>query len=290
MSAKPETIRRSPIAGSWYPGSERGLATAVDSYLQRVDTPPVDGELIALISPHAGYAYSGQTAACAYHQLEGREYDTVVVLGPSHRAWVGDYAVSAEDAYQTPLGLVPIDHDLIATLAERIPLRHLQGDTEHALEIQLPFLQRQLGAFRLVPLLMSADAPAAAERLAAALAGIARERAAAGRRTLFVASSDLHHIENYAEVARRDQAVVDAVDAYDLAALRSALMAPGSTVCGRIPILTVMHAARALGADRARVLHHTNSADVTGQRVPGQYTVGYMAAAIYQRPDESRAP
>ena len=124
--------------------------------------------------------------------------------------------------------------------------------------------------------------PAVAERLASSLAAIVRERAAAGRRTLLVASSDLHHIENYAEVVRRDQAVVEAVDAFDLAGLRAALMTPDSTVYGRMPILTVTHAGRTLGADRARVLHHTNSGDVTGQRMAGQYTVGYMAAAIYR--------
>ncbi|MBN1657195.1 MAG: AmmeMemoRadiSam system protein B [Anaerolineae bacterium] len=282
MRARPETIRRSPIAGSWYPGAERSLAKTVDGYLQQIDEPPIEGELIALVSPHAGYAYSGQTAAYAYRQLEGRAYDAVVLLGPSHRAWVGDYAVSAEDAYQTPLGLVPVDHDLIAALAEQVPLRQIEGDAEHALEIQLPFLQRQLDVFSLVPILMSADTPAAAERLATALVGIIHNRAAAGRRTLLVASSDLHHIENYADVVRRDQTVVEAVAAYDLDALRLALMAPGSTVCGRMPILTVMHAGRALGADHACVLHHTNSGDVTGQRVPGQYTVGYMAAAVYR--------
>ncbi|MFL7809154.1 MAG: AmmeMemoRadiSam system protein B [Anaerolineae bacterium] len=282
MCARSETIRRSPIAGSWYPGTERRLADMVDGYLQRVDQPLIEGDLVALISPHAGYTYSGQTAAYAYHQLDGRAYDTVILLGPSHRAWVGDYAVSAEDAYQTPLGLVPVDHDLSADLADLVPLHEVQGDMEHSLEIQLPFLQRQLDTFSLVPILMSADAPAAAERLAAALADVVRARAETGRRTLLVASSDLHHIENYEQVVQRDRTVVEAVDAYDLAALKMALIAPGSTVCGRMPILAVMHAGRALGADHARVLYHTNSADVTGQRVPGQYTVGYMAAAIFQ--------
>ncbi|MGD8399296.1 MAG: AmmeMemoRadiSam system protein B, partial [Anaerolineae bacterium] len=242
----------------------------------------VAGELIGLISPHAGYAYSGPTAAHAYHQIEGRTYDTVVLLGPSHRAWVGDYAASAEDAYRTPLGLVPVDHEFAAALGAELPLRRVQGDAEHSLEIQLPFLQRQLGSFRLVPIMMSADAPAAAEVLASALARLIQERAQAGQRTLLVASSDLHHIDNYDLVVRRDQAVVEAVGAYDLDGLTSVLMSPGSSVCGRMPILAVLRAGKALGANRANVLHHTNSGDVTGQQAPGQYTVGYMAAAIYR--------
>ncbi|MGD2205859.1 MAG: AmmeMemoRadiSam system protein B [Anaerolineae bacterium] len=278
----PESIRQSTIAGSWYPGSEQSLARAVDDYLARVDQPPVEGELLGLISPHAGYAYSGQVAAYAYRQLERREPDTVVLMGPSHRAWVGDYAVSSEDAYKTPLGLVPLDQAFIADLVTQISLRRVRRDAEHSLEIQLPFLQRQLGEFRLVPIMMSADDPAAARRLAAALAETIRQRPKDDGRVLLVASSDMHHIENYDEVVRRDKPVVEAIAAYDLETLTSLLSAPGSSVCGRMPILAALHAAKTLGADSTKILHHTNSGDVTGNRRRGQYTVGYMAAAVYK--------
>ncbi len=281
-TSSPRTIRPSVIAGSWYPGTENALARTVDEYLAHMDQEPIAGDLLGLISPHAGYVYSGQTAAYAYHHLENRQFDTVVLMGPSHRAWVGGVAASTEDAYATPLGLVPLDQDLIATLGGKLTLHPVCRDQEHALEIQLPFLQRQLGDFALVPLMMNADEPQAAWRLAAALAEVIQQRSAEGKRTLLVASSDLHHIPDYAEVVRRDRAVVDAVGAYDLEALTQRLMDPRSSVCGRIPILAVLHAARQLGADATRVLHYTNSGDVTGQRTPGQYTVGYMAAAVYR--------
>jgi AmmeMemoRadiSam system protein B len=238
--------------------------------------------LIGLISPHAGYAYSGQTAAYAYHQLQGLRVDTVVLMGPSHRAWVGDYAVSAEDAYETPLGLVPLDRAFIAELDERVSLQPVRHDAEHSLEIQLPFLQRQLHSFRLVPIMISADDPATARRLASALSEIIRQRSEGGERVLLVASSDMHHIDNYDQVVHRDQLVVDAVAAYDLEALTPLLMDPRCSVCGRMPILAALHAGKALAADAVQVLYHTTSGDVTGQRQPGQYTVGYMAAAIYQ--------
>ena len=283
MSAsESQKIRHSVIAGTWYPGTERGLARTVDEYLSQVDQPLVPGKLWGLISPHAGYAYSGQTAAHAYHQLQGREVDTIVLMGPSHRAWVGDYAVSSEDAYETPLGRVMLDRAFIADLETRIPLRRVERDAEHSLEIQLPFLQRQLDDFRLVPIMISADDPATARHLATALVETIRQRSTENGHTLLVASSDLHHIENYDEVVRRDQPVVDAIAAYDLETLTKLFMAPGCSVCGRMPILTALHAARALGADAVRVLHHTNSGDVTGQRRSGQYTVGYMSAAIIQ--------
>jgi MEMO1 family protein len=276
------SVRRSVIAGSWYPGGAQELARTVDGYLARVDREPIAGELLGLISPHAGYAYSGQTAAYAYHQLEGRPVSRVILMGPSHRAWWGDFAVSTEEAYETPLGRVAVDQPLVAALADRLPLRRVQGDAEHSLEIQLPFLQRQLGDFRLVPIMTGADDPAAAIQMAAALADILRTQPETQGRILLVASSDLHHIEDYDEVVRRDRQVVDAIADLDLERLTSLLMSPRSSVCGRIPILTVLHAAKALGANSVQVLHHTNSGDVTGQRQAGQYTVGYMAAAIYK--------
>ena len=277
-----KTVRHSVIAGTWYPGDGPGLARTVDRYLDRVDQAPVNGELLGLVSPHAGYAYSGQTAAYAYKQLVGRSVNTVVLMGPSHRAWVGDYAVNVEAAYETPLGLVPLDQEFIAELSGRVPLERIRRDVEHSLEIQLPFLQRVLGEFSLVPILMSADDPAVVQRLALALAESIRLRDGGDGRVLLVASSDMHHIENYDEVVRRDQAVVDAIAAYDLESLKAVLMGPRSTVCGRMPILVVLHAARSLGADAVQVLHHTTSGDVSGDRRPGQYTVGYMAAAVYR--------
>jgi len=281
--SEPQSVRHSVIAGSWYPGTKAGLTHTIDEYLGRVAAEPlVPGQLIGLICPHAGYAYSGPTAAYAYHQLRGRDVETVVLMGPSHRAWVGDYAVSVEDAYETPLGLVPLDLDFIAALASRVSLTRVRRDAEHSLEIQLPFLQRRLADFRLVPIMMSADDPAAARQLATALVDTIREQPEHLERTLLVASSDLHHIEDYDQVVRRDRRVVDAVAACDLEALTAALMDRHSTVCGRMPILTVFHAGQALGANQAKVLYHTNSGDVTGDREPGQYTVGYMAAALYR--------
>ena len=281
-TSKSPKVRRSPIAGRWYPGSRRSLARTVDEYLSNVTQPLVEGGLLGLISPHAGYAYSGQTAAHAYHQLQGRQVDTVVLMGPSHRAWVGDYAVNAEDAYETPLGRVALDEAFIADLEAHLSLQRVERDAEHSLEIQLPFLQQQLANFRLVPIMISADDPAVARHLASALAETIGGRSGDDGRVLLVASSDLHHIENYDEVVRRDQPVVDAIAAYDLETLTPLLMAPGCSVCGRMPILTALHAAGMLGADRVQILDHTNSGDVTGQRRAGGYTVGYMAAAIYR--------
>jgi AmmeMemoRadiSam system protein B len=256
------------------------LAEAVGGYLADVRLPSIPGELVGLISPHAGYAYSGQTAAYAYHLLGDHSVDIVVLLGPSHRAWVGEYATNEEAAYETPLARTAIDKDFLGDLANFVTLRRVRGDREHSLEIQLPFLQRQLGEFRLVPIMMSADHPASAQTLAAGLVEVIRTRTQDGVRCLLVASSDLHHSHDYAEVTESDQQVVEALATYDLDRITALLADRSSTVCGRMPILTILHACKGLGADAIRILHHTNSGDVTGQRGAGQYTVGYLAAGL----------
>jgi AmmeMemoRadiSam system protein B len=289
-AAVPGTVRHSRFAGSWYPGDAQDLKRTVEDYIARVDQPLLPDRPLGLISPHAGYVYSGQTAAYAYRQLEGRSVSTVVILAPSHRAWFDPPAVSMEAAYETPLGRVPIDRDWVEALSARIPLQPIRGDREHALEIQLPFLQVMLGSFRLVPLLVSADDPDKARQLAHALSETASQAPGAGRDLLLVASSDMHHIPDYDEVLRRDEPVVDAVAAYDLPALTRLLMDRHCSVCGRIPILVVLEACKLLGADFVRVLHHTTSGDVTGERRAGEYTVGYMAAAVFQRTSPSLPP
>jgi len=161
-------------------------------------------------------------------------------------------------------------------------VQRIRRDSEHAVEIQVPFLQAVLGTFRLLPLLLSSDDPGLPLRLAQALSEAAREPPWSAGGLLFVASSDLHHIDDYDEVVRRDRRVVDAIAAFDLDRLAVLLTQRDCTVCGRIPILAVLHACRMLGADVAHVLHHTNSGDITGIRRPGQYTVGYLSAAALQ--------
>jgi len=270
-----DTIRHSPIAGSWYPGTARELRAALDAYLAAAAPVVPPGALRALIAPHAGYAYSGPTAAHSYRQVQPGAYDTVIIAGPSHFAWVGDFAVSAESAYETPLGAVALDEEWIAALGRLLPVRRVRGDREHAIEIQLPFLQRILGDFRFVPLLMNADTLDVCAALGRAIAEASR-----GKRILLVASSDMDHMDNHADVVTHDADVRRAVASFDLGAMAAVLLDPAYTVCGRAPILTMAAAAQSLGAARAQMLYHTTSGDVTGRTEPGHYTVGYLSAAL----------
>ncbi len=281
----PRTVRPSAIAGSWYPGSPRALEKMVDDFLAQASSTATADEIVGLISPHAGYMYSGPTAGHAYRQLDGLDLDVVVLLGPSHYEDYGPVSVTANKFYSTPLGEVPLALDLIEDLGTSVPITRVERDREHSLEIQLPFLQRVLGRFELIPLLLSLplyilgpQAQAPVEALAAALARVVR-----GRRVVLVASTDLSHLPDYAAVEESDARLAKLIEAYDLTALQSYLMEGRQCrACGDAAVVAMLSAARDLGADRTRILYRTNSGDVTGAREHSDYTVGYMAAGAYR--------
>ncbi len=278
-------VRESAIAGAWYPGSAPALRRTVEGYLANVSPFPLPGPILALVSPHAGYTYSGQVAAHAFAQARGRSYRRVVLLGPLHRpirgSRLGALMAPAEDAYRTPLGDVLLDRPFLAALGERAPITTVRGDEEHSLEIELPFLQVTLGDFRLAPIMLGehiAD-PGALARLtqfAVALADLWDEE------TLIVASTDLTHAHSYAEVVHTDRGLVDLVAAFDVDGLAEALAAGRVQACGAAGLVAALRACQKLGARGAQVLNYASSGDVTGDKRPGAYTVGYLAAAVYR--------
>jgi AmmeMemoRadiSam system protein B len=276
-SVDPKNVRKSVIAGTWYPGSASALANTIDGFLAAVDVPPIQGELKGLVSPHAGYSYSGGVAAHAYKQLEAREYPTVVVVSPVHQPYSGRYLATRKSYYETPFGLVPVDTELLGQLGKEIGLTLLDQDGEHSLEIQLPFLQHMLGEFALLPVMMGDQSLSACQQLSAALVKVL-----AGKDALLVASSDLAHLHDYQQVVEHDRVVQKFVNDFDPEGLAQSLAREEAQACGGGPIVTVMLAARERGADRAEVLKYMNSGDVTGIRTPGQYTVGYLAGALYK--------
>ncbi len=276
MDTIQRSIRRSALAGTWYPGSATALQQTVDAFLGRARDGRIAGDLIALIAPHAGYPYSGQVAAYAYNQLADRHFDTAILVGPSHYVFISQFATSADDAYQTPLGIVPVDHDIRQKLGALIPLERVRENQEHCLEIQLPFLQRTLQDFRFVPILIGDHSLPACQRLADALAQVVRE---ADKPVLLVASTDLSHFHDYDTARRLDSVFVERVNQFDPEGLARDLESRKTEACGGGPAVAIMLAARALGATKAEVLHYANSGDVTGDR---WRVVGYTAAALYR--------
>jgi AmmeMemoRadiSam system protein B len=283
-------VRPSAIAGQWYPGSPTVLRETITRFMDAADPSlPEDEEVVGLIVPHAGYAYSGPVAAFAYRTIRGEALERVVLLGPLHRpvlsGRIGPVMTSGEIAYETPLGIIPIDRDFLNTLAERVHLTVIRADEEHSLEIQLPFLQEAIGSFRLAPLLL-AESPEDAESLARCRAlgeALAETVRVHPCRTLLVASSDLSHLFDYDQVRRQDRVLVDLVADFDVEGVMHALADGQAYACGGAAVVAVMAAARALEATRAYSLRYATSGDITGDRRPGVYTVGYLAAALTRK-------
>lgn len=275
-------VRPSPIAGRWYPGAPDVLRERVQAFLDGVEVVSIAGRLVALVVPHAGHIYSGGVAACAYRLVQGASYDVVAVVAPNHRISSADpFLTTAHRAYWTPLGEAPVAEDLLDALDQRIGLARLRRDQEHSLEIQLPFLQVALaGGFALLPVMLNDQSPAVCHRLGEALADVLRDRNA-----LLVASTDLSHFYDAATAARLDRAVTERIAAFDPAGLLEVLATGKGHACGGGPTAAVMLAARALGADRAKLLEYATSGDVTGDY---HSVVGYAAAAVYEEADSDR--
>lgn len=283
--APPPKVREPAVAGLFYPRDAAALARAVDAHLAAARTQRT-GTLKALICPHAGYPYSGPVAGSAFHLLQGAEYETVVVLAPSHYAALRAASVSDADLYRTPLGDVPVSAKarVLAKLSPfaLAPACYVQrpgwadqssrrappegeerADTwEHSDEVEIPFLQRALRKFEVLPVVFGEVDPAQA---AQSLAQVIDDR------TLIVVSSDLSHFHPSAEARRLDQQCVQAICALDLA------RAARQEACGITPILTLLHLAKARGW-RPVLLDCRNSGDTAGD--PSR-VVGYVAVAFY---------
>ena len=269
-----QPTRRAAVAGTWYPDRPEELALEVDRYSEQVGVL-IDGDIVGLVVPHAGLMYSGPVAAYAYRQVIGREYDVVVLVGPSHYVGFEGVAIYPRGAFETPFGPVAIseaDADAIAAaspIVRELPSAHAR---EHSLEMQLPFLQRVLPGTPIVPLVMGHQTHLTMTQLADALVA-----ALADRRVLLVASSDLSHFFDARRAAKLDAVVVEAIDRFDPEALERALVRFPNHACGGGPIVTVMRAARGLGAGDARVLRYADSGEVSGDK---SAVVGYAAAVL----------
>lgn len=273
-----QDIRKSVIAGSWYPGRPDTLHTQIQGFLKAVSEPPgLSGDLVALIVPHAGYVYSGGIAAQAYKLLLTRPFSQVVIIAPSHRVPFRGASIDQKDGYETPFGIIPVDRALSQTIAEKSPIfKFVPGGhaQEHALEIQLPFLQETLKHFSIVPIIQGSQDSATCEEMARALA-----EALKGKQVLLVASTDLSHFHGYDQANKLDKKILDRVGAFDERGLMQDLTEGQVEACGGGPLVTVMKTARLLSADKPVVLKYANSGDVTGDR---SGVVGYMAAAIFK--------
>ena len=271
-------IRLPAVAGMFYEADPARLARTIATLLDQAEPGDVQGSLRGLVVPHAGYMYSGSTAAAGYRLLQGKQFDVVVIVAPSHREYFDGAAIYPGDGYRTPIGDVAIEPEVREELVagSRVLAMKEEGHrTEHSVEVQLPFLQKVLGDFSFVPIVMGNQARGTCELLAADLVRTLR-----GRKALLLASSDLSHYHPYDLALSLDRIVLKDVEAFDEESLLMNLENDSAEACGGGPIVVVMKALKELGANRSQILFYCNSGDVTGKK---DGVVGYLSAAFTQK-------
>jgi len=271
--------RPSPIAGRWYPGDSGQLASSVDGYIAAAHLPEINGEVIAIMAPHAGHVYSGPVAGYAFGAVRGMQPELVAIVSPMHQPYSQPLLTSAHQAYQTPLGSIIIDQGAVTELDQQLEaelgfgLTPVRNDAEHSLEIELPFLQRVLSSkFRLLPVMVRDQTARVGEVLGKSLARVLADQAA-----LLVASTDLSHFYHQEQAIKLDMEMLHQVEAFDPLGVLQAEEEGKGFACGRNALAAVLWAAREMGANTVQILKHATSGDVTGDY---SGVVGYAAAVI----------
>jgi MEMO1 family protein len=281
MSAKFD-VRPSPIAGQWYPSDPQRLSTTVDRYISEAKLPELNGEVVAIITPHAGHMYSGPVAGYAFATLQGYKPDLVAVVSPMHHPYDEPLLTTTHSAYETPLGIVPVDAEAVQMLDELLEkelgygLARIRHDREHSLEIELPFLQRVIGSeFKLLPVMVRDQSQKGTRILGQCLAKTLR-----GRNALLVASTDLSHFYPQHIANELDAEMLRCIESFDPAAVIHAEEEGRGFACGRGALAAVLWAAKDLGANIVRILNHATSGDITGDT---SQVVGYGAAVVLRQ-------
>ena len=272
------TVRKAMFSGSWYPGDEKALRNAIASYIE--DSPSLDlsentGPPMAIIAPHAGYVYSAPVAAAAFKSITDYSYSTVIVLAPSHRVAFNGVAAWGEGAFATPLGKIPVDEDFVSALVSNSALIsdfREPHESEHSLEMELPFLQYLLPAFRLVPLIIGGQSQKTVRALAKALDILIGDR----DDVLIVASTDLSHFHESEKAEKLDSQATELIRAMDSDGLMEAEVQGLCELCGLMPVATLLSLSSLKGR-QCDITGYTHSGKVTGDN---SSVVGYLSAVI----------
>lgn len=285
------SYRPPTVAGSFYPADPTKLKSMVLEFIDLDNPAKINGEILGLVVPHAGYVYSGNVAGQAFRELMGRKYDVVIVISPSHHKYFAGASVFNGDAYVTPLGNILVDKELsleITKFDKRIKLSldgHSWNDSinEHSLEVQLPFLQTVLPEVKIVPIVMGSQDFETASVLSASISNAAKKL---GKKVLIIASSDLSHFHNQNEAKQLDKPVPMSFQKFDYFKLGILFFSKNLEACGGGPIVTMMMAAEMLGANSAIPVKYATSGDTPAGKNNPDRVVGYFSGIVYK--DESK--
>lgn len=275
-AVKPEDIRPAAVADAFYPGDASALNLLLDDLFATAKTPNINAEIKGLVAPHAGYRYSGKVAAAGYRQVRLASKAVVAIIAPSHYDRFHGVSVFNGKGYETPLGFVPVASEQANALIEEneaIMSSWLGHRNEHALEVQLPFLQKRFTDFSILPIVMGEQSVDICKMLADAVVDVLKECS-----SLIIASSDLSHFHEDKIARQIDTATIRLVESFDEDRFTGSLEEFTGQFCGGGPIFTAMLASKQFGAHNAKSVLYRNSGDETGDL---SSVVGYLSAVFY---------
>ncbi|MCF6268774.1 MAG: AmmeMemoRadiSam system protein B [Melioribacteraceae bacterium] len=269
-------IRKPAVAGLFYPDDAGELKGLISLLLEENKPAKKYHNIFGIISPHAGYIYSGQSAAFAYNVLkESTNFETVIILSPSHKEYFEGSTIYNGDAYKTPLGEIPIEKTIskhIVDNCETVFFGNEGHKGEHAVEVQLPFLQVISEGFSIVPIVIGNQSIQQLHELSKILSEVIDEK------TIIIASSDLSHFHHKAKAAELDNIVVDRINNFEYSELYNDLTNGNCEACGGDAIVTILETADIIGRKSAEVLSYTDSGDISNDN---SSVVGYLSAVVY---------
>lgn len=274
-------IKQPDLAGSWYPASKEILSSVLDSYLKEAKAVSVDGNIVAVIAPHAGIMYSGPVAACSYKAVEGRSYNTVVILGFSHRKSFDGVSVYSDGYFNTPLGGLAVDSQFASDLTARSKKTVFYPEAfkdENSIEMQLLFIKKVLPNAKIVPVAFGSSSFTYCESVSDALADLLKNR----DDVLLVASTDMSHYHPEEEARRIDLASTELLKTFSARGIFDKSVTGEQIFCGYMPVATALLTAQKIGADKIDILQYSNSGNITGDT---KSVVGYVSAVIYKNSD-----
>ncbi len=270
-------IKEPNVSGKFYDADPKRLAAAVDTFINRAEVADLDKNIAMIIAPHAGYIYSGAVAGYSFKAARRGQYKTIVIIAPSHFYGFDGISIWPEGGFQTPLGIAPVDHDFTQKLIgrnEKFYFDALAFEQEHALEVEIPFLQRTFSDFKIVPVVMGQPTFQTCEAFAAAL----KENIGERDDVLVVVSTDLSHYHDDTFARAMDQRTLAMVKAGDAKELWKQCRLGTMEMCGFVPVTTALLYAKLQGLRDVEIARYANSGDVTGDR---HSVVGYASVIFY---------
>ena len=268
-------IRRPAVAGTFYSSDPKKLSQELDLLLSVSQPSQILTSVTGIISPHAGYIYSGKTAAFAFNTLKDKKTKNVVIIAPSHRQFFDGNSIYDGDAFETPLGIVEINKEVAFRLisgSKSIYFSSAGHKEEHAIEVQIPFLQKVLPDIKIVPIVMGNQEKESVDDLANQISKIIDDE------TIILASSDLSHYYSKQEANLLDSIVEKRIRDFDFDGLQVDLENRYCEACGGGPIIAMMKAANFSGKNKSLILNRSDSGDTSGD---DSQVVGYLSAVIY---------